>query len=338
MMREGKEKALKVDSNSVLGDGRFATVCTAAVDGTKYAAKVYNFGDYDEQVAMADLETTMLKRLNHENFIKVLTCIKDEANQKVVLITEFADGGDLLYAIRDDKLGGSKNILKVFTGICKALNYMHVECGLIHCDIKPENVLLTEGFHPKICDFDAVLPVGSNHTVKEIRGTEAYIAPELLVKNFESDVEIVEIKTSRDVWALGLVLYEMCTRLLAWNVAHENDGMFYPFEAYQRGESDTLPEPWAQFGPSTQEFLLGLLNLVPDDRMNITDALTKSSSIADEIEDFVQNKREKILKSLIGNKSGTQGGSHVTAQQENKESNEEETGFITQVMEFCGLQ
>lgn len=58
------------------------------MDGTKYAAKVkppvcliflylavfqvYNFGDYDEQVAMADLETTMLKRLNHENFIKVI--------------------------------------------------------------------------------------------------------------------------------------------------------------------------------------------------------------------------------------------------------------------------
>ena len=84
--------------------------------------------------------------------------------------------------------------------------YLHHECSewVIHCDMKPENILLDENLEPKIADFGLAKLLnrgGSNMSVSRIRGTRGYLAPEW--------VSSLPITAKVDVYSFGVVLLEL---------------------------------------------------------------------------------------------------------------------------------
>lgn len=96
-------------------------------------------------------------------------------------------------------------------GIARGLEYLHDGCTspIIHCDIKPDNILLDDNHAPKITDFGIAKLLGNHQvqtTVTNVRGTRGYIAPEW----FRGDGRI---DTKADVYSFGVVLLEMiCCR------------------------------------------------------------------------------------------------------------------------------
>lgn len=127
-----------------------------------------------------------------------------------ILVSEFVKNGSL------DKMlfgGGSSHILlewkhrfNIALGVAKGLAYLHHECSdwVIHCDMKPENILLDENLEPKIADFGLAKLLkrgGSNTSVSQIRGTRGYLAPEW--------VSSLPITTKVDVYSFGVVLLEL---------------------------------------------------------------------------------------------------------------------------------
>lgn len=94
-------------------------------------------------------------------------------------------------------------------GIARGLLYLHEECStqIIHCDIKPQNILLDNYYHARISDFGLakLLMMDQSHTHTAIRGTKGYVAPEWF-RNMPISVKV-------DVYSFGVLLLEIiCCR------------------------------------------------------------------------------------------------------------------------------
>ncbi|HLY75076.1 MAG TPA: serine/threonine-protein kinase [Planctomycetota bacterium] len=120
---------------------------------------------------------------------------------------EFIDGTNLRQILRDRKLTPEQG-LKIVPQLCDALEYAHGE-GIVHRDIKPENILLDKKGRVKIADFGLAKLVGAgapaNLTMTNmVMGTPHYMAPEQ-VENPKG------VDHRADIYAIGVVLYEMLT-------------------------------------------------------------------------------------------------------------------------------
>ncbi|XVE61280.1 hypothetical protein DITRI_Ditri06bG0027100 [Diplodiscus trichospermus] len=109
---------------------------------------------------------------------------------------------------------------EVALGTARGIVYLHEECSnqIIHCDIKPQNVLLDEAFIPRISDFGLakLLKTDQTRTFTVIRGTKGYVAPEW----FKS----MPITVKADVYSFGVLLLELicCRKNFDQNIEDEH--------------------------------------------------------------------------------------------------------------------
>lgn len=148
-------------------------------------------------------EAEALRRLNHPNIVKMLASV-DEGDRHY-LIMEYMSGGSLADLLRTQPEGMSiERALRIGLELADALTRAH-HLKIIHRDIKPANVLLAEDGTPRLTDFgiarisDESRMTGSGMVV----GTFAYLSPEAC--------EGRELDGRTDIWAFGVMLYEMLT-------------------------------------------------------------------------------------------------------------------------------
>ena len=142
-------------------------------------------------------EAELLARLNHPHIVTIHDF--GETGGLFYLVMEFVDGVNLRDLLRDGKLE-PKQALAIVPPICEALQYAH-DKGIVHRDIKPENLLLDREGRIKIADFGIAALMGADG---ENSGTPPYMAP-------EQGGERSGIDHRADLYALGVVLYEMLT-------------------------------------------------------------------------------------------------------------------------------
>jgi predicted Ser/Thr protein kinase len=151
-------------------------------------------------------EARALARLNHPNIVGLYDF--GESNGRFFFLMEYVDGPNLRQMLQAQKLKPAE-ALAIVPKLCEALQYAHDE-GIIHRDIKPENVLIDRKGRVKIADFGLAKLLGiaqPGHTLTQtgaIMGTPHYMAPEQLEHPQEVDHRV-------DVYALGVVFYEMLT-------------------------------------------------------------------------------------------------------------------------------
>lgn len=149
-------------------------------------------------------EVSTIGTINHMNLVRMWGFCS-EANHKL-LVYEYVENKSLDGHIFSSKFIGWIERFKVALGVAKGLAYLHNECleWVIHCDIKPENILLDSEFEPKITDFGlAKLSKrgGLGSEFSRIRGTKGYMAPEW-TRN-------IPITAKVDVYSYGIVILEM---------------------------------------------------------------------------------------------------------------------------------
>jgi len=142
-------------------------------------------------------EAATLAKLNHPNIVTVHDF--GETGAIFYIVMEYVDGVNLRDLLRDGKMD-PKQALAIVPPICDALQYAH-DKGIVHRDIKPENLLLDREGRVKIADFGIAALVGAGG---EPAGTPPYMAPEQVEPRSEVDHRA-------DIYALGVVLYEMLT-------------------------------------------------------------------------------------------------------------------------------
>ncbi|XP_048546582.1 G-type lectin S-receptor-like serine/threonine-protein kinase LECRK3 [Triticum urartu] len=154
-------------------------------------------------------EVQSIGQIHHRNLVRMVGYCKEQEQR--MLVFEFMPGGSLRSFLFQPKRPMWSWRAKAALGIAKGLEYLHEECNypIIHCDIKPDNILLDDKKNPKITDFGIAKLLSDQQmhtTVTNIRGTRGYIAPEW----FQSDRRI---DTKVDVYSFGVVLLEMiCCR------------------------------------------------------------------------------------------------------------------------------
>ncbi|XP_032597721.1 calcium/calmodulin-dependent protein kinase kinase 1 [Drosophila grimshawi] len=150
-------------------------------------------------------EIAVLKKLDHPNVVKLVEVLDDPLEDSLYMVFEWVKKGEVL-SIPTDKPLPEDRAWSVFRDCLLGLEYLHYQ-KIIHADLKPGNLLLTECGHVKIADLgvcneflgeDAIMSNGSTG------GTPAFRAPETLVlgKN-------VYCGRAADVWALGATLYSL---------------------------------------------------------------------------------------------------------------------------------
>jgi NIMA (never in mitosis gene a)-related kinase len=127
-------------------------------------------------------------------------------SDKLVLVMEYAQGGDLSKRISEQKSRGryfeEELILDWFTQICLAIKHVH-DRKIIHRDIKGQNIFLTSTNKCKLGDFGIARALTSTlEKVKTVIGTPYYLSPEI--------IESKPYSFASDIWSLGVLLYEMC--------------------------------------------------------------------------------------------------------------------------------
>lgn len=188
------------DEVRVLGSGSFGTVYLVrdTLNFTYHAMKVI-----DKQVVMQKKnlksiysEKKILQSVNFPFLTSLNYTSKD--NLYVYFILPFESGGELFSLLK--KLGSLSEPLQIFYAaqIVLALEYLH-HCSVIHRDVKPENVMISESGYIKLGDF------GFSKIIKKrtwtLCGTPEYLAPELIMSQGYT--------FSVDWWSMGVLIYEM---------------------------------------------------------------------------------------------------------------------------------
>ena len=179
---------------------------------------------HDEERERFTLEAQAASSLNHPN-ICVIHQI-DEVNDETFMVMEYIEGMTLREWIQKQseqtegyrKLG-MKEIVDLASQIAEGLEKAH-EKGIVHRDIKSENIMVTSDNRAKIMDFGLAKLRGVSKLTKtgSTVGTIAYMSPE--------QVEGIETDHRTDIFSFGVMLYEMLSRQLPFRAVHETAMMY----------------------------------------------------------------------------------------------------------------
>ena len=203
----GEKVAERYELEEVVGHGGMSTVYKAhdSLLERNVALKVLHqqYNEDEDFVERFKHEARSVAQLQHPNIVTVIDRGEEDGRQYIVF--EFIDGENLKeLVVRKGRLDLGE-ALEVALEVARGLAFAH-EHGLIHRDVKPQNVLLNGDGRAKVTDFGIARSLDVDHGMTQtgtILGTSNYIAPE------QASGQPVDAHT--DVYSLGVVLYEMLT-------------------------------------------------------------------------------------------------------------------------------
>lgn len=228
------------DFNDKIGRGGFGDVYKGKLsDGRVVAVKCLKNVKGGDAEFWA--EVTIIARMHHLNLVRLWGFCAEKGRR--ILIYEYVPNGSLgEFLFQKAPIGspdGQKPILdwniryRIALGVARAIAYLHEECleWVLHCDIKPENILLGDDFCPKVSDFGLAKLKKKEEmmTMSRFRGTPGYVAPEWTKAD--------PITPKADVYSFGLVLLEIVSG--SRNFEHHNskvesDQFFFPAWAFDK--------------------------------------------------------------------------------------------------------
>lgn len=208
----GKKLDGRYEIRELIGVGGMANVyhCYDTIDDREVAIKILKdeFLDNEDFIRRFKNESKAIAVLNHPNIVRVYDVSFGDMIQYIVM--EYIDGITLKEYIEMQQVLDWKETLHLTTQILKALQHAH-ENGIVHRDIKPQNIMLLQDGTIKVTDF-GIARFSSNATrtmTEQAIGSVHYIAPE------QARGDKTDGKT--DIYSVGVMMYEMLTGKLPFD-------------------------------------------------------------------------------------------------------------------------
>jgi serine/threonine-protein kinase len=162
-----------------------------------------HYGDDEEYVERFRREARAVAQMSHPNIVTVIDRGEDDGKQYIVF--EYVDGENLKQLVERNGPLPARRAVELALEMADALAFAH-EHGLVHRDVKPQNVLLTPDGEAKVTDFGIARSLDVEHGVTQtgtVLGTSNYLSPE--------QASGKPVTPATDVYSLGVVLYELLT-------------------------------------------------------------------------------------------------------------------------------
>ncbi|KAL3646037.1 G-type lectin S-receptor-like serine/threonine-protein kinase SD2-5 [Castilleja foliolosa] len=222
-----------------LGQGGFGSVYQGKLrDGTRLAVKKLEGIGQGKKEFRA--EVSIIGSIHHVHLVRLRGFCAEGSHR--LLAYEFMANGSLdKWLFRKDRGGGFvldwNRRYNIAVCTAKGLAYLHEDCDvkIVHCDIKPENVLLDENFMAKVSDFGLakLMTREQSHVFTTLRGTRGYLAPEWITN--------YAISEKSDVYSYGMVLLELIGGRKNYDPAAESsEKIHFPSYAFKMLEEGKL--------------------------------------------------------------------------------------------------
>ncbi|XP_020168721.1 G-type lectin S-receptor-like serine/threonine-protein kinase At2g19130 [Aegilops tauschii subsp. strangulata] len=211
-----------------LGGGSFGSVFKGLIKGSNAIAVKRLDGAYQGEKQFR-AEVSSIGAVQHINLVKLVGFCCE--GSKRLLVYEYMSNRSLdVHLFRSSSVLNWTARYQIGLGVARGLAYLHDSCRdcIIHCDIKPENILLDASLLPKIADFGMAKLLGRDYSrvLTTMRGTTGYLAPEWLTG--------VHITPKVDVFSYGMVLLEIVSGRRNSCALYPSDGnpdVYFPVHA-----------------------------------------------------------------------------------------------------------
>lgn len=217
-------------------------------------------------------EALILQNLKHPNIISFRDAYTTK-KQKLCIVMDFADGGDLQSKIkeRNGRPFTETQILDQFVQICLAMKHVH-DRKILHRDLKSQNIFLTKSGRVKLGDFGiAKILSATMENAKTMVGTPYYLSPEI--------IENRPYSFKSDIWSMGVLLYELC----CLKPPFEAGSIHYLALKIVKGKYPPIPKAYSQ---PLRTLVDRLLRVDPDSRPSVHQIL-KDPLIRNRIKNFL---------------------------------------------------
>ncbi|XP_026862652.1 serine/threonine-protein kinase 17B isoform X2 [Electrophorus electricus] len=246
--------------------GKFAVVkkCVEKATGKVFAAKFMRKRRRGRDCRAEVIHEMAVLEVARNNPRVINLHMAYETEHDVVLLLEYAAGGEIFDHCVSDELMSEGQIIRLIRQTLEGIHLLH-QSNVVHLDLKPQNILLTS-LNPlgdiKIVDFGLARRLGSAGELREILGTPEYVAPEIL--NYEP------ITTATDLWSVGVITYMLVTG----ESPFADEDKQQTFLNVSQVNVDYSREAFSRVSELAVHFIQKLLVKAPEDRPSAADCLS----------------------------------------------------------------
>ncbi|XP_053463002.1 inhibitor of nuclear factor kappa-B kinase subunit epsilon isoform X3 [Nycticebus coucang] len=206
-------------TDDLLGQGATASVYKARnkKSGELVAVKVFNTASYLRPLEVQVREFEVLRKLNHQNIVKLFAVEETGGSRQKVLVMEYCSSGSLLSVLEspENAFGLPEDeFLVVLRCVVAGMNHLR-ENGIVHRDIKPGNIMRLVGEEGqsiyKLTDFGAARELDDDEKFISVYGTEEYLHPDMYERAVLRKPQQKAFGVTVDLWSIGVTLYHAAT-------------------------------------------------------------------------------------------------------------------------------